>query len=625
MSKTRIKRSTPAVATMLSRRGGAHARLGRGVDGDAEREVVACAGGGAQVEHAEVAVAADAADDAGGMGAELGRVGAAVGGQRGDAGVVVGVPDLDGAVPRRGEECIFGHEVPVHAEHLARVLGPRLDRELRYVDVEELDRAVAACCEDLRFVRFRPCRVKERVLCVEPARCYQVWWGERRRRPAVSHESEVGGAGYGYARIEERRVLDAVAIETLCAKLQHDMDAFVSRKRKRVEPQKPVSPPSTAPQRCSTPEEEESTDFKLALLASLHPSADEATLLEALLVSDGSVETASTCLAQSTLSSPRKRRGNATVGYQSSLSLYRLNSDGSSSTKKPLVRKGKTLYLFSPEDIEQHTPCSIIYNFLPAQQANSLLQQLLNEVPTYQSLEFKLFDRVVTSPHTFCFYVNSLAEVEEQQTEYTYDGRKLQNVQQSLPEMLSAVPQVEEAVNREIQRRIRDFYPNGEKLKHQSPQAWKANTAFVNCYDGPQQHVGYHADQLTYLGPRAVIGSLSLGVAREFRVRKIHAEDDQYRKDDGSLADAQGQISIHLPHNSLLIMHAEMQEEWKHSIAPAQAIDPHSLAQNKRLNITYRFYKDSLHPRVAGSVHVDVPHELRAGPGWVLVLPVGRV
>ncbi|KAF2625192.1 hypothetical protein BU25DRAFT_124604 [Macroventuria anomochaeta] len=393
------------------------------------------------------------------------------------------------------------------------------------------------------------------------------------------------------------------------------MDAFVSRKRKRADvSQKPVPPPaaSAASKRISASEQdEESTDFKLALLASLHPVAEETTLLEALLASDGSVEQASTCLAQSTFASLKKRSANATTGYQSSLSSYHVNSDGSGPAKKALVKKGKTLHLFSPEDIEQHTPCSIIHNFLPPQQANALLQQLLDEAPTYQSLEFKLFNRVVTSPHTFCFYVNSLAEAEEQKTEYIYDGRKVENVQQSLPEMLNAVPQVEEAVNREIQRRILDFYPNSKKLKYQSPHPWKANTAFVNCYDGPQEHVGYHADQLTYLGPRAVIGSLSLGVAREFRVRKIHVEDDKHRKDDGSLADAQGQISIHLPHNSLLIMHAEMQEEWKHSIAPAQAIDPHPLAKNKRLNITYRFYKDSLHPRYTPKCKCGVPTVLR--------------
>ncbi|KAF9695173.1 hypothetical protein EKO04_006780 [Ascochyta lentis] len=391
------------------------------------------------------------------------------------------------------------------------------------------------------------------------------------------------------------------------------MDAFVLRKRKRIESSRTVAPPLPASfQHSSIPEqEEESTDFKLALLASLHPGFDEATLLEALLASDGSVEQTSASITQSTFASPRKRNANAAIGYQSSLSLYRLNSEGGASTKKSLVKKGKTLYLFSPEDIEQHTPCSIIHNFLPAQQANALLQQLLDETPTYQSLEFKLFDRVVTSPHTFCFYVNSLADAEEQKTQYIYDGRKVENVQQSLPEMLRAVPLVEDTVNREVKRRTQDFYPDGRKLKHQSPHPWKANTAFVNCYDGPQEHVGYHADQLTYLGPRAVIGSLSLGVAREFRVRKVHAEDDKYRKDDGSLADAQGQVSIQLPHNSLLIMHAEMQEEWKHSIAPAQAIDPHPLAKNKRLNITYRFYKDSLHPRYTPKCKCGVPTVLR--------------
>jgi hypothetical protein len=51
---------------------------------------------------------------------------------------------------------------------------------------------------------------------------------------------------------------------------------------------------------------------------------------------------------------------------------------------------------------------------------------------------------------------------------------------------------------------------------------------------------------------------------------------------DGSSADEQGQIAIHLPHNSLLVMHAEMQEEWKHSIAPAKSIDPHPVAGNRR-------------------------------------------
>lgn len=162
---------------------------------------------------------------------------------------------------------------------------------------------------------------------------------------------------------------------------------------------------------------------------------------------------------------------------------------------------------------------------------------------------------------------------------------------------------VQAAVNQEIAARIKHHYPDGKKLKYQSPVEWIPNAAFVNCYKGGAESVGYHSDQLTYLGPRAVIGSLSLGVAREFRVRKIVARDEEDKKTgkdpprEYMRADAEGQVSIHLPHNSLLVMHAEMQEEWKHSIHPATVIDPHPIAGNKRINITYRHYRESFHPR----------------------------
>jgi hypothetical protein len=176
-------------------------------------------------------------------------------------------------------------------------------------------------------------------------------------------------------------------------------------------------------------------------------------------------------------------------------------------------------------------------------------------------------------------------------------------------------PIVETAVNSEIAIRIKDHYPKGRKLLYQSAQPWKPNAAFVNCYNGGAESVGYHSDQLTYLGPRAIIGSISLGVAREFRVRRIIPQEESSnggKKEKSSEdLDAEGQISIHLPHNSLLVMHAEMQEEWKHSIAPAQAIDPHPIAGNKRINITYRDYKAYLHPKFTPSCKCDVPAILR--------------
>lgn len=203
--------------------------------------------------------------------------------------------------------------------------------------------------------------------------------------------------------------------------------------------------------------------------------------------------------------------------------------------------------------------------------------------------------------------------------QYLYNGARLTDVRKITPYLDKVKPLVQQAVNAEIQERIRTRCPGGLKLKHQSPGPWTPNAAFVNCYNGPGESVGWHSDQLTYLGPRAVIGSLSLGVAREFRVRRVVPKDEGGGASSSSSSstkkeadgDAGGQIAIHLPHNSLLVMHAEMQEEWKHSIAPAQAIDPHPVAGNRRINVTYRDYKASLHPSRTPKCRCGVPTVLR--------------
>nr|POE65360.1 alpha-ketoglutarate-dependent dioxygenase alkb like 3 [Quercus suber] len=376
------------------------------------------------------------------------------------------------------------------------------------------------------------------------------------------------------------------------------MEAFVSRKRRKVSPT-----PATTHVESPAPEDTESTDFKLAVLASLHPHLDSELLLDYLLAHDGSIEQVTTVLSRLSHPSSSQRRSIAT-NYQSSLSAFAGIKTASSLTK-PLTKKGKTLHLFSPDDIEANTPCSIIHNFLPFGEADALLRELLLEVPLLRKDTFQLFDKTVESPHTSRFYVDSSSEALAQKTEYVYNGNYCPDVAESTPEMLKVSAKVEEAVNLEITRRTREIYPGGKKLMFQSSEPWKPNVSFVNCYDGAKQSVGYHSDHLTYLGPRAVIGSLSLGVAREFRVRRI------VPRENASSADAQGQIAIHLPHNSLLVMHAEMQEEWKHSIAPCQTVEPHPLAGNKRLNITYRCYAPYLHPKYTPRCRCNVPTVLR--------------
>ncbi|KAK9422708.1 hypothetical protein SUNI508_00571 [Seiridium unicorne] len=369
-------------------------------------------------------------------------------------------------------------------------------------------------------------------------------------------------------------------------------------------------------------DENESTDVKLAILASLFQNFSEEALLECLLEHDGSVDAASASLSNEISQQVNKTRNRPVIGSQTSLKFFSSPQPGAAQLTSPkkarlMSKKGTTLHLYDPGDVAQNTPCSIIHNFLPQDMANDLLEEMLDESKTFEKITFKLFDNVVQSPHTSTFYVETERELNIQKHEYFYNGARLtlmlvvamQDVRRITPQLLRVKPLVQEGVNQEIEKRIKTMYSNGRKLRYQSPDTWKPNAAFVNCYNGPQENVGYHSDQLTYLGPRAVIGSLSLGVAREFRVRRVVPKDTDSKSVED--ADLEGQIAIHLPHNSLLVMHAEMQEEWKHSIAPAQAIDPHPLAGNRRINVTYRDYKANLHPKFTPKCKCGIPAVLK--------------
>lgn len=73
---------------------------------------------------------------------------------------------------------------------------------------------------------------------------------------------------------------------------------------------------------------------------------------------------------------------------------------------------------------------------------------------------------------------------------------------------------IENVVNAEMQKRPRLPYEwPGERTAESgfSPVIWRANVAASNCYEGAKESVGFHSDQLTYLGPCPTIASLSLG------------------------------------------------------------------------------------------------------------------
>ena len=204
------------------------------------------------------------------------------------------------------------------------------------------------------------------------------------------------------------------------------MDAFISRGRSRDLPTILDSPECLPTDKNKSDEEDESTDLKLATLASMHPNVDQVTLFELLISAEGSVKTVSKNLSASTGEPFPRKRPSGSIGHQSSLSKFTKPGNGTPepplAKRRLLTRKGQTLHLYNAEDIAAHTPCSIIHNFLPPQQAENLLKELLDEAVTFERQTFKLFDNVVQSPHSACFYVDSLEEQKRQRTEYLYNG-----------------------------------------------------------------------------------------------------------------------------------------------------------------------------------------------------------
>lgn len=134
---------------------------------------------------------------------------------------------------------------------------------------------------------------------------------------------------------------------------------------------------------------------------------------------------------------------------------------------------------------------------------------------------------------------------------------------------------VEDIVNKEILK-----YSNKQIYPFLDKNQFSGEVAFINKYENEYQHLDWHSDILTYIGPHCVIASLSLGVKREFKFKKKCDEKNNLI------------YSIPLPHNTLCIMHAGCQEIFKHCITKSNLpINSHPISGKTRINITYRSYR----------------------------------
>jgi hypothetical protein len=340
------------------------------------------------------------------------------------------------------------------------------------------------------------------------------------------------------------------------------------------------------------------TESKLAILTSIFPSYTLDSLLDVLISCNGDILQTKTLLNGADLrGSSDKPSGNTSSGTsatteqeikptiastQITLKRFFRDCEGTDSKtsafvikKQRLETKGKPLHLYDPDNVRSLLPCTLHFGVFPKELADRLLTTMLKESETWEENKFNMFDRDVSSPHTTSVYTDSAAIFANKMA--SYNGKRIENIHMFNADMSEAKRIVEHIVNSEISKR--------GLMPYQCPTRWYSDMAVCNKYSGPKQSVGFHSDQLTHIGPHAVIASISLGVTREFR----------FKNRDPSKTYAP--ISIHLPHNSLIIMHAGCQENYKHALMPCPLssvmTDTHPIAGLARINITYRMYLPS--------------------------------
>lgn len=301
------------------------------------------------------------------------------------------------------------------------------------------------------------------------------------------------------------------------------------------------------------------TEKKIAFLRTKLPDADEEFLLDILISCNGNTKQALQVLGVSV--EPKI----SSTKVQSTLKRF-IDPNSGSPKKVRLDVKGETIHIYNSEQLHDlGIPCTMTMNVLPKKQADDMLKFLLSEADTWESQKFYLFERLVESKHTSAMY----SEFPERKA--TYQGRLCLNVRPFTPDLKDARDAIQNLVNKELQERTPGPFQHEGK--------WVSDFVIANHYPDRQSTVGYHSDQMTHIGPSAIIASYTLGATREFRLRPRH-----------DFANS-SVISIHIPHNCLVIMHAGCQEAYKHSIPPMRtSFDPHPIAGQSRMNLTYRMY-----------------------------------
>jgi alkylated DNA repair dioxygenase AlkB len=196
---------------------------------------------------------------------------------------------------------------------------------------------------------------------------------------------------------------------------------------------------------------------------------------------------------------------------------------------------------FLPRDPENFDlpDASIQYfpEFFPAVQANGMLQKLKNGI-TWKQNTIKMYGKENPVPRLEAWYGDPGKS-------YTYSGITMQPTPWN--DDLKIIKNSIEAVSGVI-----------------------FNSVLINHYRDGKDRVAWHSDDEKELGRNPVIGSVSLGAERNFKLRHKQYKVNELKK------------QITLRHGSFLLMKGSTQHHWMHEIPrTAKPIGP-------RINLTFR-------------------------------------
>ena len=196
---------------------------------------------------------------------------------------------------------------------------------------------------------------------------------------------------------------------------------------------------------------------------------------------------------------------------------------------------------FLPKDPENFDlpDASIQYfpEFFPAVQANGMLQKLISGI-TWKQNTIKMYGKENPVPRLEAWYGDPGKS-------YTYSGITMQPTPWN--DDLKIIKNSIEPVSGVI-----------------------FNSVLINHYRDGKDRVAWHSDDEKELGKNPVIGSVSLGAERNFKLRHKQYKVNGQKK------------QITLRHGSFLLMKGSTQHHWMHEIPrTAKTIGP-------RINLTFR-------------------------------------